>query len=53
VQTGVQTDIDMDTDMDMDIGVKSLYIQAFWSREISQTSLSSIQITHVAKEKYE
>jgi len=48
VQTDMQTNIDMDTDidtdMDMDIGDKSVYIRAFWPREISKsTSLRSIQ----------
>jgi hypothetical protein len=42
VQTDIQTNIDMDTDidtdMDMDIGDKSIYIRAFWPREISQST---------------
>jgi len=44
VQTDKQTEIDMETNMDVDIGDKSVYIRAFWPREISQsTSLRSIQ----------
>jgi hypothetical protein len=43
-QTDEQTEIDMETHMDVDIGVKSVYIRAFWPREISQsTSLRIIQ----------
>jgi len=35
---------DMDTNMAVDMGDKSIYIRAFWPREISQsTSLRSIQ----------
>jgi len=40
-----ETDMDMDMDMDMDIGDKSVYIRAFWPREISQpTNLSRSKV---------
>jgi len=44
VQTDEQTEIDMETNMAENMGDKSVYIRAFWPREISQSaSLSSIQ----------
>jgi len=44
VQTDEQTEIDMETNMAVNMGVKSVYIRAFWPREISQsTSQRSIQ----------
>jgi len=44
VQTDEQTEIDMETNMAVNMGDKSVYIRAFWPREISQsTSLRSFQ----------
>jgi len=44
VQTDEQTEIDMETNMAENMGDKSVYIRAFWTREISQsTSQRSIQ----------
>ena len=44
VQTDEQTEIDMETNMVENMGDKSVYIRAFWPREINQSrSLRSIQ----------
>jgi hypothetical protein len=43
VQTDEQTEIDMETNMAENMGDKSVYIRAFWPREINQSSQRSIQ----------
>jgi hypothetical protein len=43
VQPDEQTEIDMGTNMAENIGDKSVYIRAFWPREINQSSQRSIQ----------
>jgi len=43
VQTDEQTEIDMETNMAENMGDKSVYIRAFWPREINQSSQRSIK----------
>ena len=43
VQTDEQTEIDMETNMAENMGDKSIYIRAFWHREINQSIQRSIQ----------